>query len=56
MARRSAKGGNTRAIIKLLGRATIVLTAGALEVATWLLWAALALLGFCSSCKAASNA
>jgi hypothetical protein len=49
----AAKGGQTRAIIKLLGRAAIVLTAGALELATWLLWAALALLGFCSSCKAA---
>jgi hypothetical protein len=49
----AAKGGKTRAIIKLLGRAAIVLTAGALELATWLLWAALALLGFCSSCKAA---
>ena len=49
----AAKGGTTRAIIKLLGRAAIVLTASALELATWLLWAAFALLGFCASCKTA---
>jgi hypothetical protein len=49
----AAKGGKTRAIIKLLGRAAIVLTAGAFDMAVWLLWAAFALLGFCSSCKAA---
>jgi hypothetical protein len=49
----AAKGGTTRAIIKLLGRAAIVLTASALELASWLLWAACALLGFCASCKTA---
>ena len=49
----AAKGGKTRAIIKLLGRAAIVLTASALDFAIWLLWAAFALFGFCSSCKAA---
>jgi hypothetical protein len=49
----AAKGGTTRAIIKLLGRAAIVLTASALELASWLLWAAFALLGFCASCKTA---
>jgi hypothetical protein len=49
----AAKGGTTRAIIKLLGRAAIVLTASAFELATWVLWAAFALLGFCASCKAA---
>jgi hypothetical protein len=49
----AAKGGTTRAIIKLLGRAAIVVTASALELATWLLWAAFALLGFCASCKTA---
>jgi hypothetical protein len=49
----AAKGGKTRAIIKLLGRAAIVLTATAFDLATWLFWAALALLGFVSSCKAA---
>jgi hypothetical protein len=49
----AAKGGKTRAIIKLLGRAAIVLTASAFDLALWLLWAAFALLGFCASCKAA---
>src|SRR5437588_7578351 len=49
----AAKGGTTRAIIKLLGRAAIVLTASALELASWFLWAAFALLGFCASCKTA---
>lgn len=49
----AAKGGKTRAIVKLLGRAAIVLSAGALDLAFWLLWAAFAAFGFCSSCKAA---
>jgi hypothetical protein len=48
----AAKGGKTRAIVKLLGRAAIVLTATTLDLALWLLWAAFAALGFCSSCKA----
>jgi hypothetical protein len=51
----AAKGGKTRAIVKLLGRAAIVLTASAIEVASWLLWAGFALLGFCASCKAATE-
>jgi hypothetical protein len=51
----AAKGGKTRAIIKLLGRAAIVLTAGAFDVAIWLFWAALTLLGFVSSCKATAE-
>jgi hypothetical protein len=51
----AAKGGKTRAIIKLLGRAAIVLTASVLDLALWLFWAAVALLGFCSSCKAATE-
>jgi hypothetical protein len=50
-----AKGGKTRAIIKLLGRAAIVLTAGALDIATWLLWLAFAFLGFASTLKAAAE-
>jgi hypothetical protein len=49
----AAKGGKTRAIIKLLGRAAIVLTASAFDLALWLFWAAFALFGFCASCKAA---
>ena len=51
----AAKGGKTRAIVKLLGRAAIVLTAGAIELASWLLWVGFALLGFCASCKAAAE-
>ena len=51
----AAKGGQTRAIIKLLGRGAIMLAVSAFDVATWMLWAALMLLGFASSCKAASE-
>jgi hypothetical protein len=51
----AAKGGKTRAIIKLLGRAAIMLTASAFDLALWLLWAGFALPGFCSSCKAAAE-
>ncbi len=49
----AAKGGKTRAIIKLLGRAALVLTAGTFDLAVWLIWAAFAVLGFCASCKTA---
>ena len=49
----AAKGGKTRSIVKLLGRAAIVLTASTLNLAMWLLWAAFAVLGFCFSCKSA---
>jgi hypothetical protein len=49
----AAKGGKTRAIVKLLGRGAIVLAASALDLTMWVFWAAFALLGFCSSCKAA---
>ncbi len=51
----AAKGGKTRAIVKLLGRAAIVLTASAIELASWLIWAGFALFGFCASCKAAAE-
>jgi hypothetical protein len=51
----AAKGAKTRAIVKLLGRAAIVLTASALDLAMWLFWAAFMLLGFASSCKAAAE-
>jgi hypothetical protein len=51
----AAKGGKTRAIIKLLGRGAIMLAVGAFDVATWMLWAALMLLGFVSSLKTASE-
>ena len=36
-----------------LALAAIVLTASALDLASWLLWAGFALFGFCASCKAA---
>ena len=49
----AAKGGKTRAIVKLLGRGAIVLAASALDVSMWVFWAAFALIGFCSSCKGA---
>jgi hypothetical protein len=51
----AAKGGKTRAIIKLLGRGAIVLAASAFDLATWLLWAGFMLLGFASGCKAATE-
>jgi hypothetical protein len=51
----AAKGGKTRAIVKLLGRAAIVLTASVIELASWLLWAGFAFFGFCASCKTAAE-
>ena len=51
----AAKGGKTRAIVKLLGRAAIVLTVSAIELASWLIWAGFAIFGFCASCKAAAE-
>jgi hypothetical protein len=51
----AAKGGQTRAIIKLLGRGAIMLAVSAFDVATWMLWAALMLLGFVSSLKTATE-
>jgi hypothetical protein len=46
-----AKGGKTRAILKLAGRAAIVLTVGAFNLASWVLWAVLMGLGLVSSLK-----
>jgi hypothetical protein len=51
----AAKGGKTRAIIKLLGRGAILLTVSALDLASWTLWAALLLFGFASCCKTATE-
>lgn len=50
-----ASGNKTRAIIKLLGRAAIVLTLSAFDLAMWLFWLAFVLIGFASSCKAAAE-
>jgi hypothetical protein len=44
-------GGKTRAVLKLGGRAAIMLTRGAIDLASWLFAAAMTLFGFCASCK-----
>jgi hypothetical protein len=46
-----AKGGKTRATIKLLGRGAIVLATSAFDLAWWIFWAMASVLGFCSTCK-----
>jgi hypothetical protein len=51
----AAKGGKTRAVIKLLGRGAIMLAVSAFDVAMWMLWAALMLFGFVSSLKTATE-
>jgi hypothetical protein len=48
-----AKGNRTRAILKLLGPAAYLLTTSIIDLAVMLFWAALAVLGFLCSCKAA---
>jgi hypothetical protein len=50
-----AKGGKTRAILKLLGRGAIVLATSAFDLAWWVLWAVMSVLGFCSTCKRAAE-
>jgi hypothetical protein len=44
-------GGKTRAVIKLGGRAAILLTASMFNLFSWMLAAIMTLFGFCSSCK-----
>jgi hypothetical protein len=44
-------GSKTRAVLKLGGRAAIMLTAGVFNLFSWLLAAVMTLFGFCSSCK-----
>lgn len=51
----AAKGPKTRAIIKLAGRAAIVLTAAAFDLASWLVWLVMALFGFCSAVKSTAE-
>jgi hypothetical protein len=48
-----AKGGKTRAILKLVGRSALVLSVGIFNLAVWLFWALLAVLGFVCSLKRA---
>ena len=47
----AAKGGQTRAIIKILGRGALVLASGAISLASWVFAAICALFGFVSSIK-----
>lgn len=49
------KGGQTRAILKLLGRGALLLAAGAFNLSMWLFGALLTLFGFLSSIKAATE-
>jgi hypothetical protein len=49
------KGSKTRAILKLLGGGAIWLAAGSMHLFSWLLWAILALLGFASTAKSATE-
>ncbi|MGG6548329.1 UNVERIFIED_CONTAM: hypothetical protein NY100_23265, partial [Prevotella sp. 15_C9] len=49
------KGSQTRAILKLLGRGALVLMASAFDLSLWILGAALALLSFLCSVKAAAE-
>jgi hypothetical protein len=47
----AAKGGKTRAILKLAGRGAILLTLGTFHLAMWMFWAVLTTLGFVCSLK-----
>src|SRR5882724_1460340 len=51
----AAKGGQTRAIIKILGRGALLLAAGAFNLTLWMFSALLALFGFLSSIKATTE-
>jgi hypothetical protein len=44
-------GGKTRAVLKLGGRAAILLMVSAFNLFSWVLAAAMTVLGFCASCK-----
>jgi hypothetical protein len=48
----AVKGGQTRAIIKILGRGALVLAAGTFDLVSWLFAAVLILFGFVSSIRA----
>jgi hypothetical protein len=50
-----SKGGQTRAILKLLGRGALLLAAGAFNLSLWVFSAILMLFGFLSSIKAATE-
>jgi len=50
-----SKGSQTRAIVKILGRGALLLTAGAFNLAWWVFAAFLALFGFITSIKATTE-
>jgi hypothetical protein len=50
-----SKGGQTRAILKILGRGALLLAAGAFNLSLWVFSAVLALFGFLSSIKATTE-
>jgi len=50
-----SKGSQTRAIVKILGRGALLLTAGAFQLAWWVFAALLALFGFITSIKATTE-
>jgi hypothetical protein len=50
-----SKGGQTRAILKILGRGALLLAAGAFDLTLWVFGALLALFGFLSSIKASTE-
>jgi hypothetical protein len=50
-----AKGGQTRAIMKMLGRGALLLAAGAFNLTLWVFGALLALFGFLCSIKATTE-
>ena len=50
-----AKGGKTRAVLKVLGRGALLLASGAFGLASWLFGALLALFGVLSSIKATTE-
>src|SRR5262245_1643466 len=46
-----AQGSKTRAVVKLLGRGAIMLTAGVSHLAAWVLWALVNLIALCAALK-----
>ena len=50
-----SKGGQTRAILKMLGRGALLLAAGAFDLSLWIFGALFALFGLLSSIKAATE-
>jgi hypothetical protein len=50
-----SKGGQTRAILKMLGRGALLLAAGAFDLTLWIFGALLALFGLLSSIKATTE-